>query len=802
MGEIACPVLFAVACWLRPRLPIAARGSWAVLRGIVLPGAVLVLLAGLVWIRQTQLSLLEWHYTDLPITKLAVVAAAALAVWLIRNRFVPFAVGAAVLAFICLNYPEGHSELIRAERSCFGNLQVKEDPLWNAHVLYCGTTIHGSQSAEASESHSPWGCYHSEGPLGRIFEGLRLQRPLENIGVIGLGVGTMAAYGKAGETMTFFERDPAVVAIAKDPTCFTYLAESHAKTRIVVGDARRLLAKESRTFDLLAVDLFCSATPPLHLLTREAFSLYQDRLAKHGLLVFHISNPYLNLEPILGRLADNAGMAVLVSSDEQDEATYRKLPASWVVMARHVEDLHAFGGNSSWKILAADGGRIWTDDSSNPVEALDWKLHRDAFSLAKWWQPHQEKIAFYRSAGDVLFGKNKLDEALLRFEKVEALSPDDPVAQNSIGLILLRQNKLDLAESRFRKAIDLQTDFADAQANLGMILLSQGKTDEAIAHLEAALQSNPSQFDAHYHLGLAQLRRDSEVEAIPHLNRAVELRPDCIEAYTCLGNVYLRLGEVEQAVASYQKAIELQPKDMNLRESLGDALMAGQDLAGAIAEYRRVLVEEPNRATTHNKLGQALANQNNREEAISHYEKAIGLRSDFVEARSNLGNVLQQQGKTKDAIAQYEKALAQSPKQADVHFRLGMAMESEGKLADAVAHYQKAVELEPRDILATNNLAWLLATCPEAALRQGKKAVELAERMVTMAGDEQPGLLDTLAAAYAEVGRYADAVETARQAVRLAKEKEDEKLVEALKKRLALYKAEKPFHETATMPAK
>ena len=223
--------------------------------------------------------------------------------------------------------------MLHTERSFFGVLRVVDDPLWNAHTLLHGSTCHGCQGLNQHERHEPWTYYHPTGPLGRIFAALQPRRPLANIGVLGLGAGAIAAYGQPGERITFYEINPAVEHIARDPQYFTYLADCRAKVEVVLGDARlSLVHGPPRKFDLLVLDVFSSDSVPVHLVTREALQIYFQRLADHGLLAIHISSRYLNLKPILGRLAKDARVAARVCTD--GAGTRAKYPSEWVVMAR------------------------------------------------------------------------------------------------------------------------------------------------------------------------------------------------------------------------------------------------------------------------------------------------------------------------------------------------------------------------------------------------------------------------------------------------------------------------------------
>ena len=140
-------------------------------------------------------------------------------------------------------------------------------------------------------------------------------RHKSRVGIVGLGIGTLAAYSEAGQQWTFFEIDPAIANLASDSRQFTYLSDSPARTRIVLGDARIALTKEpARSFDVLVVDAFSSDAVPVHLLTREALQLYLQKLDAGGIIAFNITNSYLQLTPLIADLGHDAGLVVLVST--------------------------------------------------------------------------------------------------------------------------------------------------------------------------------------------------------------------------------------------------------------------------------------------------------------------------------------------------------------------------------------------------------------------------------------------------------------------------------------------------------
>ena len=202
------------------------------------------------------------------------------------------------------------------------------------------------------------------------------EKRARSVGVIGLGAGSMAAYAQAGERWTFYDIDPSVLRIAQDTNFFTFLARSAAaETRLVEGDARlRLREAVDGGYDLLVLDAFSSDAIPVHLITREAVELYLRKLAPGGMLAFHISNRYLDLEPVLANLAEELWLVALGCDDmslmESEFATGRE-QSHWVVMARATDGLAGFQRRSRWSPLEGNPRvGVWTDDFSSPLRVI------------------------------------------------------------------------------------------------------------------------------------------------------------------------------------------------------------------------------------------------------------------------------------------------------------------------------------------------------------------------------------------------------------------------------------------------
>jgi tetratricopeptide (TPR) repeat protein len=330
--------------------------------------------------------------------------------------------------------------------------------------------------------------------------------------------------------------------------------------------------------------------------------------------------------------------------------------------------------------------------------------------------------------------------------------------------------------------------------NLGNVFLQQGRTDEAITHYQKTLQINPAFAEAHYNLGVILVRKGEVEEAIAEYQKALQIKPDYAHAHNNLGHALLQQGRVDEAIVHLQKALQIKPAFAEAHNNLGVAL--GQKGRGdeAITHLQRATQINPAFAQAYNNLGVALGRKARVEEAIACYQKALEIKPDYAEAQNNLGSVFFRQGRMDEAILHFQKALEIKPDFAEARNNLGSALFRQGRMDEAIWQYQKALEIKPDYAEARNKLAWLLATCPQASLRNGNKAVELARQANALTGGENPVILDTLAAAFAEAGRFSEAVETAQRALPLAEAQSNTNLAGQLQTRLKLYQAGMPFH--------
>jgi len=301
------------------------------------------------------------------------------------KRPLRFAAGLIALAVASSFYHGAYGEFLLKERSFFGVLRVANDPAGKLRYLFHGATVHGIQSLDVAKSREPLAYYAKSGPAGAILRAMQAKTYRGSAGeliqprwaVVGLGAGAMACYKQPGESLTFYEIDPAVERIAADPRYFTFLSQCAPEAKTILGDARlKLRDAADGSYNLFVVDAFSGDTIPMHLITREALALYLRKLVPGGILAFHISNSHLNLAPIFGALAHDAGLVCLIDDDTlltHAEADQGKSASQWVVMGRSRADLGSVATDAHWVPLDAPAGtQVWTDDYSNLLRVIKW----------------------------------------------------------------------------------------------------------------------------------------------------------------------------------------------------------------------------------------------------------------------------------------------------------------------------------------------------------------------------------------------------------------------------------------------
>lgn len=257
------------------------------------------------------------------------------------------------------------------ERTFFGVHTVRISHDGRFRELSHGTAVHGSESLDPAARGEPLAYYHRGGPAGHVFA--TLGDRFARVGLVGLGAGSMAAYGREGQAFDFFEIDPTVVRIAQDPAWFSFLDSSVADVRVVLGDGRLTLAREpDGTYDCLVLDAFSSDSVPVHLLTQEAIELYAGKLRPGGVLLFHLSNRHLDLAPFAAAAAEGVGMTCVESQDDRTSeqvAESGRQASRWMLASADPSMLEPFLRDVRWErpVVAA---RPWTDARADIVAAL------------------------------------------------------------------------------------------------------------------------------------------------------------------------------------------------------------------------------------------------------------------------------------------------------------------------------------------------------------------------------------------------------------------------------------------------
>jgi hypothetical protein len=290
----------------------------------------------------------------------------------LKRQFL-FGIGMGTFILGAMFFGDWDKDIVYRERSFFGVLTATKESDGKLIRLSHGTTQHGKQSLDPAMRREPLTYYHRQGPIGEFFSEFNGQKNKKRIAVIGLGIGTLASYGEPGHKFDFYEIDPVVKKIATNPSLFTYLQDCRADWKIILGDARLKIEKApAHYYDIIVLDAFTSDAIPVHLLTTEAFRLYLSKLDKNGLLLVHISNKYLNLQPVVDKLAADAGLSSRVRDDVEDDEI-QKYDSTWVILARQETDLGRLARDDRWKNLEKrDSIKAWIDDFSNILSVFKW----------------------------------------------------------------------------------------------------------------------------------------------------------------------------------------------------------------------------------------------------------------------------------------------------------------------------------------------------------------------------------------------------------------------------------------------
>ncbi len=368
----------------------------------------------------------------------------------------------------------------------------------------------------------------------------------------------------------------------------------------------------------------------------------------------------------------------------------------------------------------------------------------------------------YSLLGSYFSELGDLEPAKAEYHKALIFAPENPRPWNNLGCALLVQKDYAGAIEAFRHVLDVRPRSVDAENNIANALFTIGQTDEALKHYRKAVEIEPDNVEAQYNLGNMLTRMNQPGEAEEHLRIALRLNPRYVPAHAFLGSVLALGGKTDQAAAEFKAALALDPKS-----------------TVTLYGYASFL-------TTLGKW----------DEAEQQYAKIVQLQPRDTLARTQLGISQAAQGNLDKAYDSFLTVLQADPTNAIANYRMATTLTSLHKFEQAIPFYRESLKFAPDTPAALNNLAWVLAANPDPKLRNGPEAVRLAERACQLTDYQEPLIVGTLAAAYAEAGRFSDAVAAGEKARALSEAAGDKDLSKRNAELLALYRAGLPYRDT------
>jgi len=296
-------------------------------------------------------------------------------IYAFRKQPLRFALCLGAIMLAAAFVPVAGKRILHSERNFFGVLRVEENESKSMHSLIHGSTLHGRQFTNGDHRCEALSYFHRTGPLGQVFATFQSSALTKEVAIIGLGTGAAAVYAQPSDRWTFYEINPAVVNIARNPQYFTYVVDcQQVPFKVVLGDARlKFREAPNASYGLIVLDAFSSDAIPIHLITQQAIDLYLSKLAPGGLLVFHVSNRNLDLGTVVADLARSRNLTCIKMDDPMPIPIEGKTPSEWVVMARSPVDLAGLSTAGNARVLTGDAHRkIWTDDFSNILSVFRW----------------------------------------------------------------------------------------------------------------------------------------------------------------------------------------------------------------------------------------------------------------------------------------------------------------------------------------------------------------------------------------------------------------------------------------------
>jgi protein O-mannosyl-transferase len=415
-----------------------------------------------------------------------------------------------------------------------------------------------------------------------------------------------------------------------------------------------------------------------------------------------------------------------------------------------------------------------------------------------------------------------LPGAIQHYQEAIAAKPNHAMAHNNLAVAYAAMGRMAEAERTCRDALQIDADFSEAHSNLARALASQGRYQEAVPHYRRTIELSPGSAQDNLDLGIALAAQVSVEEGVEQCKTALKMDPNYVEGRNELAKIYhqwanqqsgsLRLRSLQAAADQWVEVLRRRPNDVTAAKGLGMVLVKEGRGEDALPYLKRAMAAEPRDLETRKYMAFAHLAAKATDDAAGDFQEVLRQAPSMLNAlecadllRSlpgqaavarNLGIMFVKAGRGPDSMPLFELALTAEPHDLEARKFKARALIVARKMREAMGEFREILHQDPQNQDAANTLAWIEATSADAALRNGKEAVELAQKAVAKEKCDLPELLDTLAAAYAETGRFKEAVETARKAKEAAKQGKDQPLVDSIQSRLDLYESKKPYRDT------